>query len=215
MRLADSPQRVYWDACAWIGFICEEPAKIGPLRFIWDAARRGKYEIWTSVYSYLEVLKIRAVNGDPISVEESIKRIDDMFQQPFVKRVQLDTEVARFARSLKLAHHDAGLTSRPDAIHIAIAAYYNLEELHTWDGRHILPFDGKIMRRDGNPLRIRIPGPEVEGLPLFAALPPPTPVPDQEIPPIEAQEEATLISDTDLQQMSSAPSPDQTDEEDD
>jgi hypothetical protein len=93
-----------------------------------------------------------------------------MFQQPHVKRVQLDTEVARFARSLKQTHHDAGLKSRPDSIHIATAAYYNLDELHTWDNAHILPFDGKIMRRDGKPLRILIPN--VTGLEgtIFALL---------------------------------------------
>jgi hypothetical protein len=109
------------------------------------------------VYSYLEVLKIKEATGDPISLGESNRRIDEMFQQAHVKRVQLDTEVARFARSLKQAHHDAGLKSRPDSIHVATAAYYNLDELHTWDRSHILPFDGKILRRDGVPLRILIP----------------------------------------------------------
>ena len=156
MRLAD-PRRVYWDACAWIGFINEEAAKIRPLRYIWEGALRGEYEIWTSVYSYLEVLKIKEATGDPISLEESNHRIDEMFQQSYVKRVQLDTEVDRFARSIKQIYHDAGLKSRPDAIHIATAAYYNLDELHTWDRSHILPFDGKILRRDGVPLRILIP----------------------------------------------------------
>jgi PIN domain nuclease of toxin-antitoxin system len=169
MRLAD-PRMVYWDACAWIGFINEEAAKIGPLRYIWESARRGEHEIWTSVYSYLEVLKIKAESGDQIPIDESNRRIDEMFQQPHVKRVQLDTEVARFARSLKQTHHDAGLKSRPDSIHIATAAYYNLDELHTWDNAHILPFDGKIMRRDGKPLRILIPN--VTGLEgtIFALL---------------------------------------------
>jgi len=174
MRLAD-PQRVYWDACAWIGFINEEAAKIGPLRYIWESAKRGEHEIWTSVYSYLEVLKIKAESGDQIPIEESNRRIDEMFQQPHVKRVQLDTEVARFARSIKQTHHDAGLKSRPDSIHIATAAYYNLDELHTWDNAHILPFDRKIMRRDGTPLRILIPnvtGMEGTIFELLAAVPP-------------------------------------------
>jgi predicted nucleic acid-binding protein len=165
--LADPPKRVCWDACAWIGYISGEPDKIRPLRLIWDLAQRGAYEIWTSTYAYLEVLKIRAENGDPIPVDESLMRIDEMFEQPHVKRVQLDTEIARFARALKLAHHDAGLASRPDAIYAATAAYHNLDELHTWDRRHLLSFDNKIMRRDGTPLRILIPGPEVQG-PLFA-----------------------------------------------
>jgi hypothetical protein len=93
--------------------------------------------------------------------------IDEMFQQQHVKRVQLDVEIARLARTIKQKNHDAGLKSRPDAIYIATAAYHNLEELHTWDQRHLLPFDGKILRRDGKPLRILIPGQEVAGE-LFA-----------------------------------------------
>jgi predicted nucleic acid-binding protein len=197
--LADPPRKVYWDACAWIGFINGEPDKIRPLRGIWDDASRGKYEIWTSVYSYLEVIKIKAPDADPISVEESCRRIDEMLQQPFVKRVQLDMEVARFARSLKLAHHDAGLTSRPDAIHVATAAYYNLDELHTWDKAHILPFDGKIFRRDGTPLRILIPGPEVDG-PLFAALIAPAAV-------IEKGAEALLLTSAAEEEQQSAQRP--------
>jgi predicted nucleic acid-binding protein len=176
MKLAD-PQQVYWDACAWIGFINDESAKIGPLRYVWERATRGECEMWTSVYSYLEVLKIKEASGDPISLEESNRRIDEMFQQPHVKRVQLDTEIARFARSIKQTHHDAGLKSRPDAIHIAKAAYHNLDELHTWDSAHILPFDGKIMRHDGAPLRILIPN--VTGLEgtLFEFAAPAAPTP--------------------------------------
>lgn len=97
--MADPSRRVYWDACAWIGFINEEPQKIRPLRFIWEAAQRGEYEIWASVYCYVEVLKLRAASGDPIPIEESNRIIDEMFQQPHVKRVQLDVEVARLAHA--------------------------------------------------------------------------------------------------------------------
>jgi predicted nucleic acid-binding protein len=168
--LADPPKRVCWDACAWIGYIAGEPDKITPLRWIWDAAQRGGYEIWTSTYAYLEVLKIRAGSDDPIPIEESNRIIDEMFQQPHVKRVQLDVEIARLARAIKQKHHDAGLKSRPDAIYVATAAYHNLDELHTWDRHHLLPFDNKILRRDGKPLRILIPGQEVAGE-LFALAP--------------------------------------------
>jgi predicted nucleic acid-binding protein len=166
--LADPPKRVCWDACAWIGYISGEPDKIVPLRMIWESAQRGGYEIWTSTYAYLEVLKIRAESGDPIPLEESNRIIDEIFQQPHVKRVQLDVEVARLARSIKQRYHDEELKSRPDTIYLATALYYNLDELHTWDRRHLLQFDGQIKRRDGQLLRIIIPGPEVVG-PLFAA----------------------------------------------
>jgi predicted nucleic acid-binding protein len=137
---------------------------------IWEGAQRGGYEIWTSVYAYLEVLKIRADSADPIPLEESNRIIDEMFQQHHVRRVQLDVEIARLARDLKQRYHDQGLASRPDTIYLATALYYNLDELHTWDRKHLLQFDRKIKRRDGEFLRILIPGSEVAG-PLFAAQP--------------------------------------------
>ncbi|MGH9438404.1 MAG: type II toxin-antitoxin system VapC family toxin, partial [Terriglobia bacterium] len=190
--MADPPKRVCWDACAWIGFVSQEPDKIQPLRMIWDAAQRGGYEIWTSTYAYLEVLKAKDENGDPIPVEESNRIIDEMFQQPHVRRVQLDVEVARMARDLKNRYHVEGLRKRSDAIYLATALYYNLDELHTWDRRDLLPFDQKIKRRDGKPLRIIIPGSEVAG-PLFAAQPT-TPASDAvEIEPIEAASDGQPI----------------------
>lgn len=43
--MADPPRRVYWDACAWIGLLNNEPDKHPPLRIIWEHAQRGQFEI--------------------------------------------------------------------------------------------------------------------------------------------------------------------------
>jgi PIN domain nuclease of toxin-antitoxin system len=117
MRLGDSPKRVYWDSCAWIGFINSEADKIRPLRSIWEDAERGKYVIWTSVYAYIEVIKGIAAHGDPYPPAESDSVIYRTLSQNWVKRAQVDIQVAKMARDLKRKFHKDGLKKRPDAIH--------------------------------------------------------------------------------------------------
>jgi predicted nucleic acid-binding protein len=154
--LASASTRVYWDACAWIGFINAEPDKITSLRAIWDAAKRGNYQIWTSTFSYLEVIRGINKQGEAYPPEEYDELVYDLFEQPHVERVQLDVEVAMLARKMKRDYHPT-LASRADAVHLATALYWNCEELHTYDGNHLLPLDGKIPRRDGIFLSILAP----------------------------------------------------------
>ena len=123
---------------------------------IWADAKAQKCEIWTSAFNYLEVIKAKNDDGDPIPVDQSDAQVDAMFGQPHVQMVQLDQIVAKLARDLRRIHGANGM-GRPDAIHLATAMHYNLDEFHTWDGQHLLPSDGQIFRRDGKPLPILIP----------------------------------------------------------
>jgi predicted nucleic acid-binding protein len=156
--LSDPIPRYYWDACAWIGLINKEPEKHQNLKVIWENAGRGLIELWTSAYSYVEVLKAQAENGDPLPVEESDKRIDAILGQAYVKRVQLDSEIGRLVRVLR-RKVPVELIKRADAIHLASAVWWNLDELHTYDHSHLLALNGKVSRRDGKPLIIRLPDP--------------------------------------------------------
>lgn len=167
--MADPAKKIYWDSCAWIGFFNNEPDKVTPLRVIWGAAEKGKYEIYTSTFSYVEVIHGKQLYGQPYPPEDYDAKVFDAFEQPHVKRAQLDTEVAKLARSLRRLFHPV-LAKRSDAIHMATAMYHNCEELHTWDEAHLTPLDGRVQRRDGASLRILQPGPVLPGG-LFA-LPP-------------------------------------------
>ena len=177
--MADTTKRVYWDACAWIGFINAEKDKITALRAVWEDAKRGKYEIWTSTFSYLEVMHGINKAGQPYPPEEYDMVLYELFEQPHVERVQVDVEVAKLARSMKRKYHPT-LASRADAIHLATALYWNCEELHTYDGGHLLPLNGKIARRDGIILTIIIPGitPSLGG--VFSTMDPLSPPPETE-----------------------------------
>ncbi len=187
-----SAKLVYWDANAWIGLINSEADKVFPLRAIWEDAQKGDYQILTSSYSYLEVIHGRTDYGEPYPPEEFDGKFEQLASQPFVKRVQLDVPIGRLARNLRRSHHADGLHSRPDAIHLASASHWNVDELHTWDGTHLLPLNGKVTRRDGKLLNIIIPGNDYLGAPLFAALPKPMelpPTPDDPKDPNDGEEQ--------------------------
>jgi predicted nucleic acid-binding protein len=163
-------QRLYWDSCAWIGFINSEKDKIHPLRAIWTDAEQGKYEIWTSAYSYIEVINGFSAHGEPYPPLESDAVIEKVLSQDWVKRVQLDVQVARLARDLKRRFHKDGLKKRSDAIHLASAVYYDSDALITFDGNHLLVLNGAVQTRNGSLLTIRKAGPEDIAEPLFASM---------------------------------------------
>lgn len=163
--MADPPRSVYWDSCAWIGFIKEEADKITPLRHVWTEAQRGRYVIWTSTYSYLEVMGSPLKHGETYPPEEEDDPIFAMFAQPHVRRAAVDVEIAKLARRLKREHHPT-LSKRSDAIHLATALFHNVDELHSWNSSDLLPFNGKVQRRDGLPLVICVPSAHPAG-PLF------------------------------------------------
>lgn len=154
--MADIP-RYYWDTCGWLGLLNGEEAKLTVLKHLWGLAQKGQCEIWTSTYTYIELVYGHVPHGQPYNAPEDDQRIFDMLEQPFVKRVQLDQEIAKVARRLRREHNSV-LKKRADAIHLASAAHYNVTELHTWDGSDLLPLNGIALRRDGSLLPIRKPG---------------------------------------------------------
>jgi len=70
-----------------------------------------------------------------------------------VYEVAVDTNVASLARKL-LRTHNPPLKKPNDAIHLATAALYNLDEMHTYDNDDLLRLDGLIERKDSAMLRI-------------------------------------------------------------
>jgi predicted nucleic acid-binding protein len=164
--LTDLP-RFYWDSCAWLGLINTELEKHTDLQSVWDAAAQGQCEIWTSAYVYIEVHKAKQQGGDPYPPAESDRRIDEMLDRPHVKRVHLDSDIAKLARGLR-RQFPQELTKKGDAIHLASAVWWNADTLHTYDGSHLLPLNKKVNRRDGKPLVISVPD-SLAGAPLFDA----------------------------------------------
>jgi predicted nucleic acid-binding protein len=161
-RLAEKP-KYYWDACAWIALIQQEPGRFDDLSYIVNEARAGKVEIWTSNFTLAEVFK-RPCDGE----QKSLSIVDDtafenFILQDVVTRAQVDFSVGSLARRLLRSYPT--ISKPQDAIHLATALLYDVDELHTFDRTNLTGLSGKIPRKDGQKLKICAP-------PKRPALPP-------------------------------------------
>ena len=90
--MANSPNRLYWDACAWIAFIQSKKKRSSGqvedresmCRSVLIAAKAGKVEIATSTLSLAEVCK------DPTSASEATSRFHEFLKLEYVLLVTLD-----------------------------------------------------------------------------------------------------------------------------
>lgn len=160
-------RRIYWDACAWIGLINEEPDKVDGCRYFIEAAERGDVEIVTSHFTLAEVYKRKCEGQTKQLAQERDVIFEEYLQQDHVTLVQVDFDVGvlarRFLRQFEI------LNKPQDAIHLATAVIESVDELHTFDGDDLLDLDGLVDRLDGEKLRICKPErpPQDDG-PLFA-----------------------------------------------
>lgn len=146
---------MYWDSCNWIGLINEDENRIAPLRYIYQQGQNNEIEILTSTFTLAEVFRLKCEDSEKQLPEEKDQIFEETLDQEFVVYVQLTRDIGKYAR--RLLRRTEGLKSPQDAIHLASAAWNNVDELHTFDGNHLLPLDGKIERRDGQKLKICMP----------------------------------------------------------
>lgn len=162
------PIKLYWDSCAWLGFLNGEPDKKRELEIVYGGARRGHYELWTSTLSMVEVRRLDGEeNASRPWEEENAKKIRDLFWQPFVKPIPLAQDIAEDAR--ELFRNTLGLGKFQDAIHLASSLRWNIEVMHTYDRADLLHLDGQLHCRNGSVLQICYPDETTEG-PLFSRL---------------------------------------------
>jgi len=170
--LADHP-RYYWDACAWIAIIQQEPDRFDSLSYVIDEAKAKRCEIWTSTFTLAEVYK-RACDGEQKSLlPANDQTFEDLILQDFVQRAQVDFDTGVLAR--RLLRKFPIIQKPQDGIHLATALLNDVDELHTFDRENLLDLSEKIARKDGQKLRIchppKRPAPsKPEPLPLFQKL---------------------------------------------
>ncbi|OYX67702.1 MAG: hypothetical protein B7Y95_22535 [Rhizobiales bacterium 32-66-11] len=161
-------KRVYWDSCAWLGLLNKEGGRKRPLENIYNGGRGGLYELWTSTYSLVEAYRYEHEAGKPKPWStENLDLIKAFFNQPFIKLLPVDMEIADIAR--KLVRETPKLSKRPDAVHLASAIRWSLDEMHTYDGSDLLHLSGKFVTKAGTPIKICVPDEASDG-PLFAVL---------------------------------------------
>jgi len=155
-------KKAYWDACAWLGLLNGEEDKARELEVVWEKAKHGEVEIWTSAFCIAEVYKVKCEDGKTGLAPENDDKINQLFDQDFVFITQVDLATARLAKTLLRTHKK--LKKPSDAIHLATAVHWNVDQLHTWDSCDLL---GIVCNRaDGIPLEICKPS-MVDGENLF------------------------------------------------
>lgn len=150
------PMRVYWDACAWLGLLNEEQEKHADLDDVRAKAAHGKVQIWTSAFCIAEVHRVKCEKEWAAISPENDAKINNLFDQDWVEVVHLDSEIAKLAKTLLRSHEK--LKKPSDAVHLATALYWDLVQMHTYDGSDLLHLDGKVQTSSGEPLKICKPG---------------------------------------------------------
>lgn len=149
---------VYWDACAWFGYLKGEPDKIDACKQVIDAAKQGQYLIWGSAVSLVEVLHLGQLNHKHVPPEH-IQIIRRAFREPYVKLVAADFKVCQNAQELYWQYPNL---KWKDSVHLATAVLHEVPTIHSYDP-DFLDLNGKL----GNPpVQITKPGVSQQSLPL-------------------------------------------------
>jgi predicted nucleic acid-binding protein len=140
----------YWDACLFLAWLNDEDRKSGEMDGIREIVARHKrreVKLVTSTLTQIEVLQSKIPVGVGNSFTDLLKRMT---------RLGIDSKVASLAHDLR-DHYASpvgptgGKTlSTPDAIHLATAIHYRVDEFHTFDGDGssksigLLPLSGNV-----------------------------------------------------------------------
>lgn len=154
--MASALPKYYWDACIWITLIAERRSVQGKAcEHLFELARAGKCEIWTSSFCLAEVVK-RKCDGQTVGlVGDQDVAFEDLIEQEYVKKVSVDVDVGKVARRLLRKFPQIGKPQ--DAVHIATCLLNNIDELHTFDREDMLGLDGQLEKLDRSRLKICAP----------------------------------------------------------
>jgi predicted nucleic acid-binding protein len=136
---------IYWDSSVFLAWLKPEASRRKACREILDEAEAGKLRIVASAITLTEVIKLKDY---PALKADNEAKIANFFRQPYLVIHQVNRRIGEDARRLIWKHPKL---HPKDSIHLATAEYAKVLEVHTYDGKHMLPLDGLI----GNPaLRI-------------------------------------------------------------
>ena len=140
----------YWDTCLFLAWLNDEQRKqveMDGVREVIARHKRREVKLITSVLTQIEVLQSKMPVGVGTSFIDLLKRMT---------RAGIDSKIALLAHDLRdhyatlAASTGAKLLSTADAIHLATAIHYRVNEFHTFDetgdARHLglLPLSGNV-----------------------------------------------------------------------
>lgn len=162
MEHLDAPKKIYWDSCVWLALINEEVGRVERCKYVISEARKGNVQIWTSTLTLAEVFRRKCSETWVELPESKDSDFENYLEQEFFVVAQLDVDLGVLSRRLLRQHSE--LKKPPDGIHLATAAFHNVDEMHTFDDENLTPLSGKINRSDGVALVICHPPEDPEPL---------------------------------------------------
>jgi hypothetical protein len=128
----------YWDSVAFIGWLAEEPDKVGICKPVIEAAEAGNVVLVTSAITLTEVIKLKGQQKLPAA---QAKQIEAFFRNRWIVVRALDRFIAEDARQLVW---DKNLSPK-DAIHVATALRQDvtIDQFDTFDG-HLIKLSGTV-----------------------------------------------------------------------
>ena len=135
---------VYWDSNCFIAVLASEIERIDTCLAIILRAERGEIEMITSYLALVETVKVPG--ADDMEAEEQIRQF---FDNPFIRKVELEGRIAQEARRLQRVTN----LKANDAVHLATALFVGADVLHTYD-TDLLRLDCDAL---GLPIRIEEP----------------------------------------------------------
>jgi PIN domain len=139
--MADEPT-YYWDACILLEHFREErvaPTKLRAIQRLLTENKEKKNRIITSIISHVEVLPKKLTAADATKEEKYWGYYDDRY---FID-IELSRNIINLARDIKDYYFvpadptrsiPGKMMSTGDAIHVATAIIYKVDEFHTRDG---------------------------------------------------------------------------------
>jgi predicted nucleic acid-binding protein len=162
---------VYWDSCVWITLINGDPGA-DRCQSVLEAAQAGELTIWTSSLALAEVYKFKCDGPKELALADDAL-FEEYIASEFVIEVQVDHDIAVMSR--RLCRKYAPLKKPNDGVHLASAIISNVDEFHTFDKEDLLVLAGKILRSDGQVLKICEPPVAGFGRTAALGLAPPSP----------------------------------------
>ena len=120
------PELIYWDSCAFLGWLQEEADKVALCQGTIDRAEAGEVGIITSALTLTEVLWTK---GGPKLPAEKADTLRKFFRRSYIRVHNVTRAIAEGAQDVVWNHN----IKPKDAIHVATAVSLSVPTLETFD----------------------------------------------------------------------------------
>lgn len=145
----------YWDACVFIAYLTDEQREQSEINGLIDVAEKinsGEVRLVTSTLTHAEVLNSTLSKDEQEKFDSIMKRRNVEWADTSVRVWKLTHDIRDFYKQ-KQAQDNLKTLTTTDAVHLATAILYKVNELHTFDEkdnkkrRALIPLSGMVANK--------------------------------------------------------------------